>query len=117
MPDNNIFTLINRDADRIEIKKAVKSWLLRMSVKDETDVYVFFAGHGLAAQMVRTCSFYLTDGDPELLEDSAIDLKKLFADIQAISPRSVTMFLDSCYLGHTCRGERSLQVFVLRLSG
>ena len=44
------------------------------------------------------------DGDPELLEDSAIDRKPLFADIQSISPRSVTVFLDSCYSGGTRAG-------------
>ena len=44
------------------------------------------------------------DGDPELLEDSAIDRKPLFADIQAISPRSVTVFLGSCYSGGTRAG-------------
>jgi uncharacterized caspase-like protein len=44
------------------------------------------------------------DGDPELLEDSAIERKPLFADIQAISPRSVTVFLDSCYSGGTRAG-------------
>ena len=104
VPDNNIFTMINQDADRIEIKKAVKNWLLRMSVKNETDVYVFFAGHGLASSDGSNMFLLPYDGDPELLEDSAIDRKQLFADIQAISPRSVTVFLDSCYSGGTRDG-------------
>ena len=105
MPDNNIFTLINRDADRVEIQKAVKKWLVRTSEKDKTDVYVFFAGHGLASSDGTNNMFLLPyDGDPELLEDSAIDRKQLFADIQAISPRSVTVFLDSGYSGGTRAG-------------
>jgi uncharacterized caspase-like protein len=104
VPDNNIFTMINKDADRVEIKKAVKNWLLRMSVKDKTDVYVFFAGHGLASSDGSNMFLLPYDGDPELLEDSAIDRKQLFADIQAISPRSVTVFLDSCYSGGTRAG-------------
>ena len=104
VPDNNIFTITNTEADEVSIKKAVKNWLLRMSVKDETDVYVFFAGHGLASSDGSTMFLLPYDGDPELLEDSAIDRKQLFADIQAISPRSVTVFLDSCYSGGTCAG-------------
>ena len=104
VPDNNIFTMINKDADRVEIKKAVKNWHLRMSVKDKTDVYVFFAGHGLASADGSNMFLLPYDGDPELLEDSAIDRKQLFADIQAISPRSVTVFLDSCYSGGTRAG-------------
>ena len=43
-----------------------------MSEKDETDVYVFFAGHGLA-NSDSSNMFYFYDGDLELLEDSAID--------------------------------------------
>ena len=104
VPDTNILTLINTDADRIEIKKAVKNWLLRMSEKDKSDVYVFFAGHGLASSDGQNMFLLPYDGDPELLEDSAIQRKQLFADIQAISPRSVTVFLDSCYSGGTRDG-------------
>ena len=104
VPDANIFTMINQDADRIEIKKAVKNWLLRKSEKDKTDVYVFFAGHGLAGNEGEGMYLLPYDGDPDLLEDSAIDRKQLFADIQAISPRSVTVFLDSCYSGGTRDG-------------
>ncbi|EHI48354.1 hypothetical protein HIMB100_00019360 [SAR116 cluster alpha proteobacterium HIMB100] len=104
VPDDNIFTITNTEADEVSIKKAVKSWLLRMSVKDETDVYVFFAGHGLASSDGSNMFLLPYDGDPELLEDSAIDRKQLFADIQAISPRSVTVFLDSCYSGGTRAG-------------
>lgn len=104
VPDNNIFSLVNDKADKVEITKAVKNWLLRMSVKDKTDVYVFFAGHGLASSDGSNMFLLPYDGDPELLEDSAIDRRQLFADIQAISPRSVTVFLDSCYSGGTRAG-------------
>ena len=47
------------------------------------------------------------DGDPDYLEDSAIQRKELFADIQATKPRSVTVFLDTCYSGGT-RNEETL---------
>ena len=48
------------------------------------------------------------DGDPEYLEDSAIKRKKLFSDIQATKPRSVTVFLDTCYSGGTRNEEETL---------
>ena len=105
VPDKNIFTMINQDADRLKIMKAVKKELARRSEKNKTDVYVFFAGHGLVNSDGTNNMFLLPyDGDPEFLEDSSIDRKQLFADIQAISPRSVTVFLDSCYSGGTRSG-------------
>ena len=64
-----------------------------MSEKDKSDVYVFFAGHGLAElRWTEYVLTYLMMATPELLEDSAIQRKQLYADIQAISPRSVTMY-------------------------
>ena len=41
--------MINKDADEVEIKKAVKDWILRTTKQGMSDVYVFFAGHGLAS--------------------------------------------------------------------
>ena len=47
------------------------------------------------------------DGSPRLLDDTAISRDRLFADIAAANPRSVTVFLDTCYSGET-RGNEML---------
>ena len=47
------------------------------------------------------------DGAPELLDKAAILRDELFADIAAANPRSVTVFLDTCYSG-TTRGPDML---------
>ena len=47
------------------------------------------------------------DGLPRLLQDSAIKRDQLFADIQKANPKSVTVFLDTCYSG-TTRGTDML---------
>ena len=72
-----------------------------MSEKDKSDVYVFFAGHGLGRQMDYSC--YLMMVTQSYLR-IVLFRKQLFADIQSISPRSVTVFLDSCYSGGTRDG-------------
>ena len=107
IPDNQIFSLVNDEADKVEITKAVKNWLLRMSAKDKTDVYVFFAGHGLASSDGSNMFLLPYDGDPELLEDSAIDRTQCYRH-PAISPRSVA-FLDSCYSGTRFRDACGLR--------
>ena len=50
--------------------------------------------------MVRRCIYYLS-GSPRLLDRTAILRDELFADISAANPRSVTVFLDTCYSGTT----------------
>ena len=107
IPSANIKELINDGADRIDITRAIKTWLLKRTVTDKTDIYVFFAGHGLATDDVKGMYLLPYDGVPDLLEDSAIQRKELFADIQATKPRSVTVFLDTCYSGGT-RNEETL---------
>jgi len=47
------------------------------------------------------------DGAPELLDDTAISRERLFSDIASANPRSVTVFLDTCYSG-TTRGTDML---------
>ncbi len=47
------------------------------------------------------------DGAPQLLERTAISRKQLFNDIAASNPKSVTVFLDTCYSG-TTRGTETL---------
>jgi len=108
IPSSNIKELINDGADRIDITRAIKTWLLKRTITDKTDIYVFFAGHGLATDDGKGMYLLPYDGVPDLLEDSAIQRKQLFADIQATKPRSVTVFLDTCYSGGTRNEEETL---------
>ena len=62
----------------------------------KTYIYVFFAGHGLAAPEGKA---YLIpfDGRPELevLDRTALLQSEFFEEIAAAKPRSVTVFLDT----------------------
>jgi len=107
VPKGNIMTLINEKAELGEVLIQVKNWLRRSSKPNQSDVYVFFAGHGLASADGEQMYLLPYDGRPQLLEDTAILRTRLFADIEAIDPRSVTVFLDTCYSG-TTRGTEML---------
>ncbi len=47
------------------------------------------------------------DGEPRLLEKTAILRNEMFSDIKEAKPKSVTIFLDTCYSGVT-RNEEML---------
>ncbi len=100
VPASNIKELINQKADRVEIGLAIKDWITRSTKTNKTDIYLFFAGHGLASDNGKDMFLLPYDGSPRLLE-SAIKRKQLFIDIQQANPRSVTVFLDTCYSGTT----------------
>ena len=107
IPAGNIKELVNVDANRIDVSLAIKDWIARTTKQGSSDIYVFFAGHGLASQSGEQMYLLPYDGSPRLLEDSAISRERLFADISAANPRSVTVFLDTCY-SVTTRGTDML---------
>jgi hypothetical protein len=107
IPSNRIKTLVNDGAGEREMLLSVKSWLARASKRDKTDVYIFFAGHGLASDDGQKMYLLPYDGAPELLEKTAILRQELFDDIASANPRSVVVFLDTCYSG-TTRGTDML---------
>ena len=41
------------------------------------------------------------DGEPRLLEDTALLRSEIFDTVKSINPQSVTVFLDACYSGQT----------------
>ncbi|MDC3314394.1 caspase family protein [Alphaproteobacteria bacterium] len=101
IPGNRIKTLVNDGADEQGMLLAVKKWLSRLVKQGDTDVYVFFAGHGLTSDDGKQMYLLPYDGSPELLDDTAIARERLFNDIASAKPRSVTVFLDTCYSGTT----------------
>jgi hypothetical protein len=98
---NRIKVLVNEDAMEADILLSIKEWLNRAVKKDKSDVYVFFAGHGLASDDGEQMYLLPYDGNTRLLEDTAILRARLFSDIESSNPRSVTVFLDTCYSGAT----------------
>ena len=107
VPRQRIKTLVNDGADEKDVLLAAKRWLARGAIVGQSDIYVFFAGHGLASDDGETMYLLPYDGAPELLEDTAVSRERLFSDIAAANPRTVTVFLDTCYSG-TTRGPDML---------
>jgi len=107
IPSARVKTLINEQAAERDMLLALKRWLLRVVEQDKTDVYIFFAGHGLASDDGKKMYLLPYDGAPDLLDKTAIQRDELFRDIASVNPRSVTVFLDTCYSG-TTRGTDML---------
>jgi hypothetical protein len=109
---SNIKLLVDSKATRPEILKAFKLWLPRIAGENK-DIYIFFAGHGLASDDGNDLYILPQDGESSLLEDTAISRVELISLIQKNNPKSVTMFFDTCYSGQT-RDERMLVASLLR---
>jgi hypothetical protein len=106
IPENRIKTLINEDADIGEVLLGIRKWIRRSTKPDKTDVFVFYAGHGITTA-IGEAYILPYDGRPEvdLLDRTALLQKELFAEIDKANPRNVTIFLDACYTGKARTGE------------
>mgnify|MGYP001232791608 CR=1 FL=1 len=103
----NINLLINEDATFVKTSKALSLWLRAKVKPEQSDLIIFFAGHGLASTNGKDLYLLPQDGDPNLLDITALSRTKLFQTIIDLKPKSVTMFLDACYSG-VSRDEQML---------
>ena len=88
IPENRIKTMVNDKADERELLLSVKSWLSRSVRKGQTDVYIFFAGHGLASEDGKKMYLLPYDGAPELLIKQLYYVKNCLMILQVLSPLS-----------------------------
>jgi hypothetical protein len=102
VPPNKIKLLTDSKASRLELLKAMRSWM-RTEVNGKSDVYIFFAGHGLASADGSKTYLLPADGDRDLLDETSILRDDLIAS--AKGAKTITMFLDTCYSGGTRTNE------------
>ncbi|MDE2040356.1 MAG: caspase family protein [Elusimicrobia bacterium] len=97
-PPRNILLLIDQEATRASLARALNSWLPNRVGEDST-VFFYYSGHG--APDVKTDQAYLVpvDGDPEDLTDTAYPVNELYRKLDALKAKHVVVALDSCFSG------------------
>ena len=101
IPNKNIKELINNQAGESDILLSIKDWISRMSKRNESDIFIFFAGHGMTSAENNKMYIIPYDSSPRLLEDTAITKNRLLNELSYLKPRSVTIFFDTCFSGST----------------
>ena len=101
--------LTDSDANEIEIVRAFRSWLLRNVTRGNTEVYVFYSGHGLPSDDGKSLYLLPHNADRDFIDKTSINQQELVRMAEATGAKSVTMFLDSCYSGQS-RGGDALMV-------
>ncbi len=97
---NRTYLSINDDVTKGEFDKVFSQggWLEKR-VKNDSDVYIFYAGHG--APLIDKKEAYLIpyDGDPNYPSQTGYSLDQLYENLEKLHARSVTVFLDACFSG------------------
>jgi len=97
--DENIKLLVNDQANLIDTLTILNKWLPGKIKKNQTELIIYFAGHGLASNDGKELYLLPQDGDSDMLFRTGISRTELFTSISKLNPKNVTIFLDTCYSG------------------
>jgi hypothetical protein len=107
VPASRVKLLTGPDAQKLDVEAAILTWLNPQVVKGQSEVFVFFSGHGLASDDGKDLFLLPQDGNRALLQRSALRRNELIDMIVGSGAKSATLFLDTCYSGGT-RGQEAL---------
>jgi|GEM_PF-2972502 len=97
-PEENVITLTNDHATKSDLEKYLSSWL-KNNVEKDSNVFIYYSGHG--APNPKNGDAYLVpyDGDPAFIADTGYSLKQLYANLAKLPAKQVIVALDSCFSG------------------
>jgi hypothetical protein len=82
-------------------------WLARRAGPD-SEVFVFFAGHGMAELEAFTPYLLPADADPDYVRQTAFPVDLMIERLAGLGARSTTVFLDACFGGRSREGTALL---------
>jgi len=67
--------------------------------KGQTEVYVYYSGHGIPDKDGKDVYLFPYDGKIEMLDVMGYSLNKLYKNLDLLEAKSVTVILDACFSG------------------
>ncbi|HPQ35754.1 MAG TPA: caspase family protein [Tenuifilaceae bacterium] len=74
-----------------ELQKAV--------VKGETEVFVYYSGHGVPDKDGKNIFLFPSDGKISRLDNQGYNIEKLYENLKRLEAKHVTVILDACFSG------------------
>jgi hypothetical protein len=108
IPADRITLITGNQSDRSGIYDSLDMWLPIMVEEGNSNVYVYFAGHGLATADGEQAYLIPYDGNLENLRRTAIPRKEVIDVLKDLKAKSVTLFMDTCYSGTPKGGNGTL---------
>jgi len=107
IPAHRIKLLTGNKATRVNILSELL-WLESTVIENETEVLLYFAGHGLGVPDGNNTFLFTHDSLPTLPKETGLDREELLLKIAQTKPKSTLVFLDTCYSGSGRGGEENL---------
>jgi hypothetical protein len=99
--ESRVLVRTNSQASSGRMKPLIRQELKARVVAGQSDVFVYYSGHGAPNADTREGYLIPWDYDPQYIpsSDSAYSLKELYSDLAGLGARSVTVVLEACFSG------------------
>jgi uncharacterized protein with WD repeat len=97
IPRKNIKVLTDDRATRGYLTGYIEEWLPRR-VKRDSEVFIYFAGHGTPDPRSREAYIVPYDGHPDF-KSTLYPLKSMYESLDKLPAKQIVVMLDSCFSG------------------
>jgi hypothetical protein len=106
IPPDRIELLLDDDVSLAQMQRIFgrDGWLARR-VQEDTEVFIYFAGHGVAEGEAFDPYLIPADGDLNYVRNTAYSLDRIVERLAMLDAGRVTLFLDACFSGLTREGN------------
>ncbi len=80
--------------------------LQKTIIRGETEVFVFYSGHGIPDKSGENIYLFPSDGKISRLEAQGYNIEKLYQNLSKLGAKHVTVILDACFSGSSRKTER-----------
>ena len=110
IPEEQIYFRANDEVTLGEFNKifSKNGWLDKRVIEEETDIFVYYAGHGAPAIKEEKAFLIPFDGDPNYPVQTGYSLETMFENLSKLNANSVIVFLDACFTGANRENEMLL---------
>ncbi|MFB0515264.1 MAG: caspase family protein, partial [Candidatus Neomarinimicrobiota bacterium] len=98
--EGNIF--IHQDATLAGFRTALRQ--LRNAAKKNSDVFVYYTGHGAPDVEEKRGYFVPVDCNPNYVQESGVPLDEFYEELGDIKANSITVVIDACFSGASHQG-------------
>ncbi|MBP7342452.1 MAG: caspase family protein [Smithellaceae bacterium] len=104
IPEENLVILTNDRATKSDMEKYFHRWL-QNNVTKESELFIYFSGHGAPDPANGDAYLVPYDGDPAYITETGYPLRRLYEVLNRLPSRRNVVILDSCFSG---AGDRSV---------
>ena len=101
IPRSKMKVLVDDGATQSDLASYIEEWLPR-HVSADTEVYVYYAGHGMPNLTTGKAYLVPYDGHPDFA-NKLYPLDRLYENLEKLPSKEVVVMLDSCFSGATGR--------------